>query len=132
MNKKFTPPAVGGTSLFVIFSVLCLTVFTLLTVSTVRAGQRLGDSTQRAVTDYYAADCAAEEILASLRDGEIPEGVLENNGVYSYVCPVSDTRVLAVEVRVEGDNYEILRWQTISTARWEADDSLKVWDGGNS
>jgi len=132
MNKKFSPPAVGGTSLFVIFAILCLTVFSLLAVSTVQAGQRLGDSSEKAIIGYYEADCRAEEILAALRAGEVPAGVSQEKGVYSYVCEISDRQVLAVSVYLNGENYEILRWQTMSAARWEADESLPVWNGGNS
>ncbi len=132
MHKKrgFSPPAVGGSSLLVIFAVLCLTVFALLSLSTVRAGEKLGDSAARAVTGYYAADCAAEEMLARLRAGERPAEVKEEKGVFSYACPISDTQVLLVEVRLQGAEYQILRWQALSTAQWEADDSLPVWSGG--
>ena len=37
----FAPPAVGGTSLLVMFAVLCLTTFAVLSLSTVKAGDRL-------------------------------------------------------------------------------------------
>ena len=39
MNKKerFSPPAVGGVSLLVVFAVLCLTIFALLGLATVQA-----------------------------------------------------------------------------------------------
>ena len=40
-NKtNFRPPALGGVSLLVIFAVLCLTVFALLSLSTVQADCR--------------------------------------------------------------------------------------------
>ena len=61
-RKHFTPPVVGGSSLLVIFAVLCLTVFTLLALSTVRADNRLSDASVKAVSDYYAADMEAEII----------------------------------------------------------------------
>lgn len=128
-KKSFSVPVVGASSLLVIFAVLCLTVFALLSISTVRAGQRLSDSTNQAVLDYYAADCQAEEILARLRAGALLEGVEEFAGVYSYTCPISDTQSLAVEVMVNGEDYTILRWQAVSTADWQADDTLHVWDG---
>ena len=62
MNGKarFSPPAVGVSSLLVIFAVLCLTVFALLSISTVRADGRLGDKVQTAVIGYYEADFQAE------------------------------------------------------------------------
>lgn len=128
-ERKLSPPAVGASSLLVIFAVLCLTVFALLSVSTVRADGRLGDNVQCAVTNYYAADCQAEAILARLRSGEIPEGVTEENGVYTYACTISDTQVLAVQVVLEADSYRILRWQACSSIQWEADDRIPVWSG---
>jgi hypothetical protein len=131
MDKKrgLTPPAVGASSLLVIFAVLCLTVFALLSISTVQADQRLSDSAAAAVQGYYAADCQAEEILARLRSGQIPDGVTESDGIYTYTCPISDTQDLAVEIAVQGTDYTILRWQAVSVAEWEADDRLYVWDG---
>ena len=128
-KKQLSPPVVGASSLLVIFAVLYLTVFALLSISTVRADGRLGDKVQSAVTGYYQADCRAEEILARLRSGEIPEGVTVENGIYTYACPISDTQVLAVQVTITESSYRILRWQTMSTVRWEADDRIPVWDG---
>lgn len=61
--RRFTPPAVGGSSLLVIFAVLCLTIFALLGLGTVQADQRLSDASAEAVYGYYAADCQAEAIL---------------------------------------------------------------------
>ena len=50
-NKKerVAVPAIGGSSLLVIFAVLCLTVFALLSLSTVQAGDRLSDASADAV-----------------------------------------------------------------------------------
>lgn len=121
---------VGPSSLLTIFAVLCLTVFALLTVSTVQAGWKLGEKSAAAAEGYYAADCAAEEILARLRAGEVPEGVLEGNGICCYTCAISEKQKLAVEVAVDGPDYTILRWQAVSTADWQADDRLPVWNAG--
>ena len=131
MDKKRTtlPTAVGGSSLLVIFAVLCLTVFALLSISTVRANQKLSDSSCRTVEGYYRADCSAEQILARLRTGERVEGVQGNDGLFSYACAISDTQALVVEVAVDGTEYTVLRWQAVSTADWQADNSLPVWDG---
>ena len=128
-RKEDTPAAVGGSSLLVIFAVLCLTVFALLSLSTVQADGRLSKIASQAVAKYYAADTGAEEILAKLRNGIVPEGVVQDGDCYSYSCPVSKTQELQVMVRVLPDSYEVLRWQTVSTADWVAEDSLNVWDG---
>lgn len=128
-KSRFSPPVVGGSSLLVIFAVLCLTIFALLALSGAQANQRLADAAVQAVSDYYQADGQAESILAQLRTGTIPEGVTEQDGVYTYSCPISDTQQLEVEVTIEGSNYHILRWQAVSTAPWEPDEHLSVWAG---
>ena len=122
-------PVVGGSSLLVIFSVLCLTVFALLSLSTVQANGRLSETSAQAVSTYYEADCRAEEIFARLRSGERPEGVAENDGIYAYACPISDTLQLQVELRQAGETWTVLRWQAESVAEWESDEFLDVWDG---
>lgn len=128
-DRSPAPPAVGGSSLLVIFAVLCLTVFALLSLTTVRASGRLSEASAGAVSGYYAADTAAEVILARLRAGELPQGVTADGQVYAYVCPISDTQVLSVEVQLTGERYDILRWQVVSTGEWQAESGLSVWSG---
>lgn len=127
------PAAVGGSSLLVIFAVLCLTVFALLTLSTAAADSRLSQEAARAVEDYYEADAEAEAVLARLRAGEVPEGVAQSadggETLYQYVIPISDTQELQVAVKFMGNAYTVLQWQACSTVDWEADSSLDVWDG---
>ena len=128
-ERRSSLPAVGGSSLLVIFAVLCLTVFALLGLSSVQASGRLSDASAQAVSGYYTADCQAEAILSRLRAGELPEGVTVSDGLYTYQCPISDTQTLAVEVRLDGADWTVLRWQAVSIAAWESDDTLSVWDG---
>ncbi len=128
-QKKRGFASVGVSSLLVIFAVLCLTVFALLSLSTVRADRTLSEQSARAAESYYRADRAAEETLARLRAGEYPEGVTETDGVFTYTHPISETQTLVVSVQVEGTEYDILRWQAVSTAQWNAGDQLPVWDG---
>ena len=103
---KRTPTVVGGISLLVIFAVLCLTVFAVLSLAQGQADRRLAQNSWSAVTGYYRADCQAQEILSRLRAGERPQGVT-----------------------AEGERYEILGWQAEFTADWQADDDLDLWDG---
>ena len=126
-HQEHQLPVIGGSSLLVIFAVLCLTVFALLGFSTVQADKRLADVSIQAVSDYYAADCAAEEIFAKLRAGQLPEGVTLTGDVYAYSCPISPTQALQVEVR--GGDWEILRWQAVSTIHWQENTDVELWDG---
>ena len=122
-------PAVGGSSLLVIFAVLFLTVFALLSLGTVQADTRLSDASAEAVQAYYAADSAAEAILARLRNGEPVEGVEVDGSWYSYSCPINDNQSLFVTVQITETEYTILQWQMLPTIQWESDDELVVWDG---
>lgn len=129
-EENFSPPATGGISLLVAFAVLCLTVFALLSLTTVKAQGRLTDASLRAVTEYYAADGEALEILAALLRGEHPDGVTSEDGVYFYTCPVSETQVLEVEVRILENGYDILRWQAVPDGRDGENTGFDLWDGG--
>lgn len=131
-RRQFSLPVLGGSSLLIIFAVLCLTVFALLGLSTVRAGQQLSDAGAQSVSDYYRADCAAEEIFARLRGGELPDGVTETDGVYSYQCTISDTQILRVSLRRDGEDWTVLQWQAVSSTQWEADGTLDLWDGNKT
>ena len=137
-RETFSPPAVGGVSLLVAFAVLCLTVFALLSLTTVQADARLAEASARAVEEYDAADCAAQEILARLRSGEIPVEVTTHSEDswhsprmtrYTYEVPISDSQELQVEVLLDGEDYEILRWQAQYTGEWETVEGLDLWDG---
>lgn len=123
-------PIVGGSSLLVIFAVLCLTVFAMLSLTQAQADRRLAQNSWSAVTGYYRADCQAQEILSQLRAGERPDSVTaEGEGVFSYACPISDAQTLEVRVRLAGESYEILAWRAVFTADWQADEDLDLWDG---
>lgn len=127
-QETFSPAAVGGSSLLVIFAVLCLTVFALLSISSVQAERRLADAATQAVVDYYEADLKAEEILARLRSGEKLEGLEENDGAYTFEVPISGRQTLAVTLAQQEDDWVILRWQAVTTEE-ALDESLNVWKG---
>lgn len=134
------PAVTGASSLLVIFSVLCLSVFALLSLSTVLANRRIRENNTAAVQGYYDAEEKANQILAKLRQGEVPEGVsvttpagADSAVIYEYSCPISETQQLCVTVQMEQEGapdargYTVLRWQAVSTLDWEADETLPVW-----
>ena len=89
----------------------------------------IDDEFMEAVKKYYEADTKAEMLLASLRQGQVPEGVEKNGETYCYRQEVSEGQALEVEVKVTDEEYEITRWQLVSTTEWEEDDSVDVWNG---
>lgn len=127
-QETFSPAAVGGSSLLVIFAVLCLTVFALLSLSSVQAERRLADAATQSVVDYYKADLRAEEIFARLRDGEQIAGIEEKDGKYQFEVPISGRQTLAVTLSRQGDTWAVLCWQAV-TVEEALNESLNVWKG---
>ena len=136
-NKKGFS-AIGLCSLITVFTVLCMSIFAVLSVASVQADLRLAQRSNEAVGARYEADCHAEEILSSLRQGQMPaevrilsRGGKESAGeiIYAYSCPVSDTQKLEVRVKIEKEEYEVLQWIIVPTVRWEIDETLNLWDG---
>lgn len=128
-KKRSLASPVGASSLMVIFAVLCLTVFAVLSLATARSGYRQAVSAAESVREYYEADCLAEEILALIRNGQTPQSVIENNGIYYYTCPISETQTIEVSVKAENGEYAVVRWQSVPADEWSAGEDMDVWDG---
>ena len=128
MKEDYSISTLGGTSLMLIFAVLCLTVFAVLSLSTAKAGDQLSERMYASVQEYYEADNEAESILAALRRGDYLEEVEEDGDIYSYRCPINERLSLYVSVQIQDDTYTVLQWQAA------VDDSMitetqEVWDG---
>lgn len=119
----------GLSALVVIFAVVALGIFAGLSVSTAAAQQRLGEKTRSATVQYYEADSQAQEMLARLRGGEMPQGVKRQGDIYSYECPIGEDRCLAVAVELREEGYRVLRWQVCATEPWHSREQLPVWKG---
>jgi hypothetical protein len=123
----------GSASIILVFAVLCLTIFALISLSTAFSSKSLTDEAADMVVGYYRADTLAEEILARLTAaGEIPGSILgidintaqmedEYGDPYtfvSYSCPVNDRKGLAVELKFNGEGFRVVSWCLINTMEW--------------
>lgn len=133
MNKhRFeSAPAVGGSSLLVIFGVLCLTVFSLLTLTTAQSEKRLSDSSAGACAAYYAADRQAEALFARLRSGDLPEPVRKTGNSYSYSIPITEYQSLQVRLE-KADGWHVLQWQSVLSQEPQIEETLSLWDGDSN
>ena len=130
---------IGSASIILIFAVLCMTIFALISFKTAIADKALVDTQEQFVKEYYDADMRAEQILAEiLKADTIPQAVnnvnikAESNQeekTVSFVCSMSDTKELYVEVIVYKDTYDIIKWKIQDTGSWIIDDKLPVWTG---
>ena len=130
--KRTTPkpiPVVGAGSLMAAFAVLCLTLFAMLSISTVQAEQRRADAAVQIVEKYYAADREAEELFARLRNGEMTDSISCKDGLYTYECKITENQSLHVELTCTSNSWQVLRWQTISREPEADTENLPVCRG---
>ena len=130
---------VGSSSIMLIFAVLCLTIFSLISLSVAQNDKALVDAETRLVVSYYEADELAERILAEiLQSDSIPGeafGVSIDTDwdwdieaeVASFHCPISDAKQLSVKVAIYEDSYDILSWKMWDTSEWEIDLDIELW-----
>ena len=137
---------VGSASIILIFSILCLAIFTAISFVTALTEQNLIETEVRTVKAYFAADTLAEQVLAELLSlswyDERPEEILGIEimvdwddaswwlETISFVSNISETKELYVQVELHEDgSYEILTWRIYGIGEWEADERLNVWQG---
>ena len=127
-REKIPLPALGGCSLLVIFAVLCLVVFSLLSVNTVLAERRLSEASIRKTEAWYAADLKAQEVFARLRNGETVPGVIHQDGEYAYSVPISEHQTLLVILQESDGCWEVLSWRAKAHPE-DGTTTLPVWQG---
>ena len=132
-KKEFqsASPSIGGTSLLVIFSVICLAVFSVLSLTTGQTEKRLSDKAADAAAAYYLADNQAEEIFACLRNGKNHEAAVWEGNICTYQVAISTHQVLEVRLCKDAEGWTVLRWQTRSHIDTSNTNSLPVWDGSS-
>lgn len=132
---------VGSASMVLVFAVLCLTIFSLITFVVANNERSIVDAKVNLVTGYYEADFLAEQILIDILTAdtvpssshgiEILSGWDEELGVETiyYYCPVSPIKALYVNLVIRDDSFDILSWRMRDTDVWTFDDSINVWSG---
>ncbi len=130
---------VGSVSLILIFCVLCLTIFSLLTLSFARSESALTQKLADSVQNYYAADMKATQALAELEQalssGEQPaiaSGLEMNYSqtdqglLVSFLSHIDRQRSIAITAVYIGGSFDILRWQETENAYWSPDNTIPV------
>ena len=132
---------VGSASIVLMFAVLCLTIFSLITLVVANNERSIVNAKVGLVTGYYEADALAEQILvdlikadtlpSSLHGVEIHTRWNEELGVDTtyFNCPVSAIKALHVSLVIRDDSFDILSWRMQDTDIWTFDDSINVWSG---
>ncbi|MEG2000330.1 MAG: hypothetical protein RR053_02925 [Evtepia sp.] len=122
MKDKLSPAGIGVITVFTVLIVLCLAVFSALTLSCARADLRLSQLNAEAVTAYYAADKQAQSLYRNFSLSNEPE--LETQ------IPISDSQALHLHLTRQPDTtIAILAWNTITLDQEPSSVLLPVWRG---
>ena len=132
---------VGSASIVLVFAVLCLTIFSLITLIVASNDRALMEAEVNLVVGYYEADTLAELILAELLQAdEIPASVrgveirthwydyLDMETVYFYTY-ITDFKALYVHLAFFEDSFRILSWRMSETEQWQYNPGLNVFVG---
>ena len=118
---------VGSASIVLVFAVLCLTIFSLITLVVSSNDKDLVDAQAQLVSGYYEADTLATRILADiLSNDQVPDNILGvdiytgwddtlNAETTYFFCHVSDVKALYVNLVFHDDSYDILSWRMRDT-----------------
>lgn len=145
---------IGVTSIVLIFVMLCLLTFAVLSLVSARADFNLSKKSADRTTEYYQAENEATDILCNViqcLDRQLetsdPENYLQNiqaelNGTDGisfpdsshivYQVPLGKEQLLSVSLHIsytafeDGTHYQIDSWKAVSTHAWEPDTSLPV------
>jgi len=132
---------VGSSSIVLVFAVLCLTVFSLITYVVAGNDRALIDNESRLVIGFFEADALAEQIVAEiLESNSVPENIhgievrsrwdwYSDVTVVEFAAPISDVLSIYVRMMLLEDSYDIASWRMINSHDWEYDAGLNIWPG---
>ncbi|MGI6069642.1 MAG: hypothetical protein ACOYBE_04360 [Blautia sp.] len=161
MKRKPTLVTLGITSLFLIFSILCLVILSLLTWNSSRLDLQMSQKSMEQTAAYYTASAQASGLCQSVdayleknyqdsqdlreyqeslaRISELDSRIIwdDDEQVIRFTVPVSDTQDLQVTVKAlypqhDKDPYlEILSWKSTATGEWTPEKKQPVYKGEN-
>ena len=99
-NKKTGSATInaGGAIIIIIFVVLCLTIFSLLSFTTAFADKRLSDRTLLGVQQYYEADTLAERMLAAVWTQCLAHDGISGDGPWLLEQSIQAIEIPGVEI----------------------------------
>jgi hypothetical protein len=155
-KKEITYRAnIGGPSLILIFIVMCLVTFGMLSLSAAKSERDLAHRNASAVTEYYLTDVEGEEFYQMVLEDvkEIKRSGIESGGyeevlkqelgdyynpenkTVSTEIPMAHSQALSIVLSPSFDGeggVRVVKWKVIQTEDYAVDTTMPVWDGGES
>jgi hypothetical protein len=147
MNKKngsYPVVHIGTSFLLVIFIILCLVTFAVLSLSSALRDANYSRKESERTTAFYEANGTAEEklgeVIAAFRshqletvDGiSIADSSSDTSAEVSYEISINDTQLLDVTVLLDENGglsdgiYQITCWKEITSSDWNGSSTLPV------
>ncbi|MGI6028448.1 MAG: hypothetical protein ACOX81_03435 [Candidatus Heteroscillospira sp.] len=120
MRRNTPAGGVGLITVFTVLLVLCLSVISMLALSSARADARLSEANADFAAAYYRADLMAHRLYEDFAASE--EAELERE------LTVTDSQSLRIHLTRQDGQVKILAWNTVNT-RDEENTGLQLWDG---
>lgn len=152
-DKRSSGVHVGGASILMIFAVLCLTVFSVLSFVTAHQEWKLAQKSAQVMQQYYEADWQCEtyyeEINKMLQMSDSVEQLAEKcdllakeydinmeltrqEGQYAitYAVPMDENQKLQVQLIADDAGVlQIKQWKVLAIRQLVYEDRISVWDG---
>lgn len=163
--KKNSPKnsviSTGTVSVVLIFVLLCMLTFSVLSLVSAQANLRLSKKSADRTTAYYAAENEANDLLIRIEEAavrvlsgrsvssggalaaalvqELGEGadVTAREDQLSYQVPLGEEQELSVVLTMflmpdeNGRHYRVDKWQAVSIHEWDGDDMPDLMNPGN-
>ena len=144
MNRKDNVKIHSGiSSLLMLFVVLSLTSFGLLSYSAAAADLKLTEKSLVHTENYYAAEKLAVEMIAeidgALKNEETMQDLQDNSSVeitaaedgnFSFQVAVDETQALLVVFHPEeGSGCSLVKKQLVALTEFQEDTEIEVWQG---
>lgn len=129
---------IGSSSLILIFIVLCLVTFSVLSLGNAKREDALSQRSADSVQEYYRADAQGEAFL-QMADQALLKGdkdslapyLQSDTGTYCTDVSMDAGQALRVELALDWEKKtcEILSWKVYHQEDYEIDQSIPVWSG---
>ena len=122
MKNRIT---IGISSIVLIFMILCLAVFSLLSLSDAKSALTFAQKRAETVQIYYEADIEAQKFIRDYRSMDAEQKQSETTIVYEL--PMRSGQTLHLELSADGS--DILSYYVYNNTDYVIDSDLPVWGG---
>lgn len=121
---------IGTSSLILIFIVLCLAVFAVLSLEHAKRQDLFSKKSANAVQEYYRADAQGAKFLQEM-DRAVQEGTYKNETCFVQEIPMQSGLGLRIILKPDWEQktVRVQEWKVYDREMMEIDQSMPVWTG---